>query len=232
MDAYAVFRKYPQPRSLHASSVRDPVEILNTLTSAPMPKLEAEALGPYAGWALTTVGGADDYRHFLPRILHLSAIGEPWMGLDPEIIADKLQYAGYRQWSAEEQMAVDTVFEARWARARLQHPDEEDASEWLCGLAILELDLERNLNGWLEDMIPDAVVQFAQLMTDAEAIAKGTASWANVTFENRQRIADWCCSAPVMAAIVEAVDQVKPADQWLIDMIDENISILKSGQWS
>ena len=45
------------------------IALLNEqLTSAPLKELTGEEIGPYSGYAITTVGDADDYRHFLPRI--------------------------------------------------------------------------------------------------------------------------------------------------------------------
>lgn len=63
---YEVFGTHPTPRSLNASPIRDAKAILQTLTSKPLRELSGEAIGPYSGYALTTVGNANDYKHFLP----------------------------------------------------------------------------------------------------------------------------------------------------------------------
>lgn len=44
-DCYAAFAPYPPPRNLHASPLRDPVAILETLTSAPLRELTGEQIG-------------------------------------------------------------------------------------------------------------------------------------------------------------------------------------------
>ncbi len=77
-DCYDAFAPYPPPRSLHA--LRDPVAILATLTSAPLRELTGEQIGPYAGWAMTTVGDVTDYKHFLPRILEQAVRESLWTG--------------------------------------------------------------------------------------------------------------------------------------------------------
>ena len=74
-NCYASFAFYRLPRRLEAPAYRDPTAILATLSSAPLRELTGDQLGPYASWAMTTVGEVDDYRHFLPRILEL-AIGD------------------------------------------------------------------------------------------------------------------------------------------------------------
>lgn len=83
--AYEVFASEPQPQTLHASPHRDAEELLRTLTAAPLRMLTAEQLGPYSGWAMTTVGDERAYRHFLPRIFELSVADRVWVGTEPTV---------------------------------------------------------------------------------------------------------------------------------------------------
>ncbi|MGO8015300.1 hypothetical protein AB9E19_10145 [Rhizobium leguminosarum] len=65
---YPAFLEYPFPSSLDASPLRDAEKILAALKSAPLREIGTAELGQYAASAITTVGSADDFKHFLPRM--------------------------------------------------------------------------------------------------------------------------------------------------------------------
>ena len=155
--AYAALAPYPRPVAMDASPLRDPVAILRRLTRAPLREVSGEDIGPYAGWAMTTVGNADDYKHFLPRILEVAVETGSWMGTHPEIIASRLERAGWRAWPAGEQNAVVAVFAAAFEQASLAHPDYGDASPWLCGVAVMGEPVGPPLQAWaarMEELVP------------------------------------------------------------------------------
>lgn len=92
---YDLFARYPRPLAFQASPLRNPAEILKTLTAGPLRELTGEQIGPYAGYAITTVGDVDDYKHFLPRILE-QAVQQPiWTGTEPPIIGQRLKMANW-----------------------------------------------------------------------------------------------------------------------------------------
>ncbi|RWB77123.1 MAG: hypothetical protein EOQ50_09405 [Mesorhizobium sp.] len=149
-DCYSAFASYPQPRCLDASPLRDPVAILGTLTSAPLRELTGEQIGPYAGWAMTTVGDIADYKHFLPRILEQAVRESLWVGTDPPIIASRLIRGGWLEWPDGERKAIRALFAGAFSQAIEEHPDQRgDADNWTCGIAILDLDLPAMLDTWL-----------------------------------------------------------------------------------
>jgi hypothetical protein len=226
-QAYAVFARYERPRSLHASSVHDQAKIFRDLTSAPLRELDLAVLDGYARSAMTTIGDPEDYKHFLPRILELAATS----GREAEDIAGKLDYAGWRTWPAAEQAAIDDVFQAAWAKARLMHPDEEDASGWLCGIAMLGLDLETALDGWLESMTPASALQLATFLTGQEDLPKGGGYWAEVDIARRRLVVDWLCGDAVQIAFIDAVDHVAESDRWLFDSADTSVALLLQAHW-
>lgn len=218
-DCYAAFAPYPPPRELHASPLRDAVAILKTLTSAPLRELTGEQLGSYAGWAMTTVGDVDDYKHFLPRILELAVVDRRWHGLDPPIIAGKLNRGGWRTWPQEEQAAVRALFAGAWRHGSEQHPDEFDPSGWLCGIAIIDSDLDAALGAWLSSTSPNAVLQLAEFFRkDAELLIRERANrhfWDDAGVAAIERMRRWLLGEPVMDAVLSA--SVGPEDQWRID---------------
>jgi hypothetical protein len=231
-DLYAAFAAYGPPTSLHGSPYRDVEAILADITCAPLRELDAESLSCFASAAMTTVGEVDIYKHFLPRILEHALSEHGHLGFDPEIIAGKLLYAEWSDWPEMEKHAVAEFLELAWARARGQHPDEEDASGWLCAIALLDLDVEGSLDGWLMDMTTDVALQLAWFLSmDAEDIAKGDGYWEEVTVANRKLVGDWLCSDALQSALLSVIDAVAEMDQWRLDMIDEHIAIFQQADW-
>lgn len=164
-NAYTAFAKVPFPRRLDASPYRDGDGTLAALSAAPLRALSGEQIGPYAGWAITTVGSADDYRHFLPRIFELSVLDPTWLGIEPPIMADKLLRAQWRQWPSAQRSAVLDFFRAafRWAIER--HPDEYvQADLWCCGLIILGDSPALTFERWQASVSPNAALNLASFI--------------------------------------------------------------------
>lgn len=231
-DVYRVFARYPMPSSLDASPVQDIDEIKKNLSSAPLERLSSDAIGLFAMCAMTTVGDVAEYKHFLPRIIDLACQGghgQP--GLDPELIASKLDYGDWRSWPAGEKAALDRVYDRAWGRARLLHPDQEEAEDWLCGNAIIGNRLDDGLQAWITDPTPDSMVQLANFLMGADSIAEAIGFWGIVPRETRCQIVDWLSSDAVEAALTEAVSYVAESDLWRFDSIDASISLLKQAHW-
>lgn len=221
--AYAVFAGYPQPSDLE-SSFRD-------LTSAPLRELSVDVLGAYAGRALTTLGDATDYKHFLPRILEIASASASWDGFEPSIIVSKMTLAGWASWPPRERAAVEGVFDAAWTWARVQHPDQYDAIGWLCGVALLDLDLREALDGWLVGMTPDAALQLASFLLNADSLPKAIGFWECLDAERRRFIVDWLCSVEVQLAFLSMIDRIAEKDRWLIDSADGAVADLQTERW-
>jgi hypothetical protein len=220
--AYRVFAPYPRPTELKASPLRDADEILRTLTSAPLRDLTGEQIGPYAGWAMTTVGSAWDYKHFLPRILEQAVRRPVWTGTEPTIIASKLDTAGWQRWPATEQDAVRDVFAAAWAQTRAMHPDDIHADDWLCGIAALGMNVSEALAGWLSPPSRDAVLQLAWFIGLAPVrIFEGNDDeggyWADVDPAARQSVAAWLQGDAVLPALLNLDLSADDKDRWLVD---------------
>lgn len=220
-DCYAVFAAYPRPRTLNAAPTRDPRTLLATLTSAPLHALTPEQLGPYAGWAMTTVGDVDDYRHFLPRILELATVGQGWLGLDPPFIAGKLGYAGWPTWPPDERKAVLALFAEAWRAGLREHPDEVDPSGWISAIALLGGDLDAALAAWLSTPGPNAALHLAAFFQgEAESLIRkprNVAYWGNVDEDAIERMQRWLRGEEPRRLLLWAKALVEPKDEWLLD---------------
>ena len=165
-EVYRVFSRYPLPTAWDAAPGENCEHRLAVLSSAPLKKLTGDQLGPYADGALLTIGGVDDYRHFLPRIIELAALGcGNWMGLDVPIVTCRLEYGHWRNWPKDEQAALIEVFLAAFESALHQRPHVGlDAEPWLCGLAVLGEDISPLLARWASSTDPNAALQAASFL--------------------------------------------------------------------
>lgn len=220
-EAYAAFSAYGRPDRLDAAPARNGEKILQQLSIAPLRELPDEAVGPYAGWAMTTVGGPDDYRHFLPRILEVAVRWNAWMGTDPAVIASRLKMADWRVWAPREQAAIIALYIATWNQVSLEHPSEGDADDWLCGMAALGLDLTPYLARWAAAPLTEAALQMANFLTTAPTRLTGVEGqdqsfWDDVDDVPCAVVGKWLASDAVAKALKQALVEATPDDQWTL----------------
>lgn len=169
----------PRPEKLRTSPYRDADKVWQSLTSAPLRELGDKQIGPYCGWAITTVGDDRDYRHFLPRIFELSVTNPSWLGTEPPILAKKLELAHWRSWPSDQQASVLQFFHSAFLAALEKHPDEGiDASDWLCGLVTLGEPASRVMELWIASPAINAHLQMASFIIDQ---ARDLSLWAKVS---------------------------------------------------
>jgi hypothetical protein len=153
------------------------------LARVPLRLLSAEQLGRYAFKAMTTWGGVDDYKRFLPRILELATSrGE----IELELVADKLQMAEWKEWPPSERAAVAAYGAALWATTLASDPEQSpfDAAEILPFAARFSDDSASVLSTWEGDGSLTAALQLAGVLRRFwPDIASGRAlrgAWAGV----------------------------------------------------
>jgi len=206
--AYPAFARYGFPHKLEAAPTRDGAAILRTLGSAPLRELCGEALGPYAGYAMTTVGGVGDYKHFLPRILELAILEPIWLGTTPRVVAEKIVYGQWRAWPDREREAVLAVFDAAWMQARNEHPEAVNALDWLEGCVTLGLDATALLEAWLPSLNADGALQLASLVHRESQPPDPPAKPLPAR--------PWLASDAVAEALRRFAGSVAPEDEWLL----------------
>ncbi|OCI95782.1 hypothetical protein A6U86_16655 [Rhizobium sp. AC27/96] len=227
-ELYAAFAEYPPPEALDASPLRDPAKILQDLRSAPMPELSGNALGGYAMWAITTVGGVEEYKHYFPRILQHALLTRGRLGFAPLQILAKLEYADWCKWPASERLAIENVYRASWDYARLQHPDELDAMDWFICAIRLERNVNSILESWLSNLTPNSALQLADVINRSDGLPYGRSFWEDLDLATRRTISDWLCGDGLQAAIIAVVDDVAERDMWRIDSIEAALVFLRS----
>jgi len=149
----------------------------------PLRDLSTDQLRHYGFTAVFTWGSVEDFKHFLPRLLELTAT-EGFQAPDTESLYGRLAYAKFSTWPAAEQAAVRAFGMAHW-RASLAHESADDPDAVLTGLMLLGEDLTPYLAVLRE--FPDDIEWFR-----AEA-ARGrrNAYLGATTVAAEQRFRDW-----------------------------------------
>jgi hypothetical protein len=139
---------------------------VDVLLTTPLRELTGEELYRYVSGAFLTIGGEEDFRYLLPRILDIS-VNDPEDAIDPEIVLGKLALADWRSWAGVEQRALEAFIDA-WFERSLARDVVQIGAGWLgreaesvlCGAARAGLALER----WLVRLHqPDAAPVLADL---------------------------------------------------------------------
>jgi hypothetical protein len=218
-QAYLAFSEVPRPTKLVASPLRNADKILKNLTAAPLRELTGEQLGPYSGWAITTVGTDIDYRHFLPRIFEL-AIEEPvWLGTIPPVTASRLNMAGWRNWPDAQKVSVLHFFRSAFWASLEQHPEEgQPANPWLCALMLLGESASLTFEKWLSSVSINAKLQMASFILEERTHLRRrrdihTAFWEDVGVAIRRDLAEHLMSKATVEFLQSAERQVSEEDR-------------------
>lgn len=193
------------------------------MLSAPLRQLSAERIGPYAGWAMTSVGDAGTYRYFLPRILELSIREPAWLGFEPMIIASRLIDANWRDWAVDQQAAISDFFHAAFAVSRVQHAQEDErAALWLAALLRLGEPLLPLFEAWRAGSSPNAALQIALLVQreGKNLFRHGEVRgpfWEDVEPRSRRELAQLLQSDATRALLRNLLTHAAEGDRWLAE---------------
>ncbi|MDX8482661.1 hypothetical protein RFN28_30010 [Mesorhizobium sp. VK24D] len=186
-----------------------------------MRELTGEQIGPYAGWAMTTVGDVADYKHFLPRILEQAVRESLWPGSDPPIIAERLKMAQWQDWPDAERGAIRALFARAFSQAIEGHPDDgDDAEDWICEIAILDLSLSAMLDTWQAAPSMKATLQLATFLVRSslfEADPVERAYWSYVDAPAVHLVRQWLLTDHIHQRLSSARGWTAPSDEWMID---------------
>lgn len=220
--SYTEFANMPCPRKLDASPLRDPDEILRTLTSAPLRELEGEQIGPYSSWAITTVGNDRDYRHFLPRIFELAVTDPVWLGAVPPVMASRLNMAEWRTWPAEQQGAVLDFFRSALDAVVERHPDDgQSADSWFCGIVTLGEPVSPTFERWRSSPSPNAALHMASFIIGEAKHLRHHAEvrgsfWGDVSGDVRREVANLLLEERTTACLQSVAGQVSDEDRFYL----------------
>ncbi len=147
------------------------------LRARPLRELTGADLDRFARSALTTWGGVDDFKHFLPRIFEL-LVREP--GRVDALVVERLALADWRTWPVEEQEVVEAFLAALWCWALEVGPDVVDAGSILRAVGLAGCALDEWLDTWRDAPGLAATRQLAHLaFLEQDALVTGglVSSW-------------------------------------------------------
>src|SRR5262249_30195026 len=203
---YSTFASYPLKRVIagcpHCVSRADSY----ALHARALDTLTAEDVRRYATKAMTTFGDAQDFKHFLPRLLELLAHeveaggAEEDIGFSEEILGGKLALAGYAGWPAVEREAVERFLDAIWAALLARFPTKLDAETFLCFLAQFTTTLDCYLAMWRGTLTRPALAHAAV----AVYAPYRSFFWPGSA---RQRFEDWLAESETFAMVQLAADE-------------------------
>jgi len=221
--AYAAFRRYGRPSALDAAPGRNPRRILAGLSARPLAELTSDDIGGYMGWAMTTVGGVNDYKHVLPRILELAILGPGCnhIGGDPHGLARKMAYGGFPDWPHEERSAIIAAFDVAWRQSLASSPSGVAAEDWLLGLIVLGESVEARLAAWLASAdlnaglhLADAV--YSEILRRDDAAPSLDRRDSQAVYETYSH---WLASPPVRDRLERLILDVGDQDDaWRLEM--------------
>ena len=123
---YVVFSKYPGRSDMPGSPLYDDLPKWNAaLFSKPLRRLSDADLSRFAGKMITTWGEEEDLKHFLPRMLELTAnLQTPY---EVWILFERLQMANYTNWPREEYDILQEYMISLWDDFLT---DESEKAQW------------------------------------------------------------------------------------------------------
>jgi hypothetical protein len=172
------FRKYRKPQKLEGCPCVGP-RTHEPLCTVALSDITADMMSPYATKAMTTWGGVNDFKYFLPRLLELACTGdgERTLGTSAADVAAKLAYGQWTGWPETEQVALREFWAAAWL-AHLHAPVVEVvAHRFLRDIAEVVSDPTEWLAQWEELDSANAAWQLAAAVRECwpEVARSGTA---------------------------------------------------------
>jgi hypothetical protein len=164
-DVYRVFDT-PAPSVIEGCPCCIETRGVDVLLTTPLRQISGDALWRYATGVFLTVGGEQDFRYLLPRILEIS-VADPGFAIGPEVVLGKLRLANWRSWSAKEQLVVEALVDAWFGQALANDIVAAKADDLvletesvLCGAARADMPLGR----WLARLQEEDAAQVLAYM--------------------------------------------------------------------
>jgi hypothetical protein len=139
----------PRPRSVECCPCCEDPRNYDAILTKPLRNLTANDVDAYVISVFGTVGGPNDFRYLLPRLLELSASAGNDV-LEPQAVTGALPRADWTTWRKAERDAIMTFFSAWFDRVAVGCAEEEvyarGVEPVLCGMARAGVDIAPYLN--------------------------------------------------------------------------------------
>jgi hypothetical protein len=209
-ELYARFESYPLRSDTDPCAHCHSPEEERVLHSRSLRMLSARDLAAYAADAMLTWGGAEDLKHFLPRIFEIVAT-EDFGWPDLEVVFSKLRHAGWSEWPPGEIAAVERYLRAKWRAALVvfpPRPQRHDADSTLCAIAQAVDPLEPFLRAWLDTPGEAPARHLASYLWDSASGLTTGSGFGSAFWSDRRAQQDelrrWLCTRAVLERLNRA----------------------------
>ena len=114
-NLYTTFAHYPFRSEIDGCPCCVSVQDQQKLSAKALNLMKSEDLSRYSFKAMTTWGDVEDFKHFLPRLLELSAT--TGLAYGHEVVLGKLEYAKWNDWEETEKDAIRAFLLAWWTES-------------------------------------------------------------------------------------------------------------------
>lgn len=159
-ELYKIFSKYPFQSKIEGCPCCVKGTDKATLHSKKLRELEDEDLSYYAFKAMTTFGGLENFKHYLPRIFELSVKRK--LMVDTFVVLGKLEYGDWLNWDQVEKNIINKFIYAWW-KYDINNNEYFDA-EILIELSKLIKDLSKMLACWNLDLETQGFKNYVDLI--------------------------------------------------------------------
>lgn len=220
-NLYRVFGRVERPTSMLTCPCCVDETEAQRLLGTPLREISAAQMTPYAEVVFLTVGGPNDFRYLLPRILEIAVHDDSWWP-SPEITLRALTLADWQTWDRNEQQAVINVIEAWYALAltwRAKHNREGDGTVYygwdgdalLCGIARASLSIVPYLDRLRAPQFRDQLAGLFMWHYDEEqrALKRPDNFWDEAPEKQRDILYKFLDSREVRSSVAKSVPNVE-----------------------
>lgn len=162
---YDVFQRYPLEPGFdeRCFALGEGKAIARRLEEVPLRGAPLKDVAIYAFKATLTMGNLTDFKHFLPRLLELSAWNAEWYFYTTNVY-EKLHNFGWETWQEDERETIKTFVGALWSSMLAVYPWLAGVEEVLEPLCAANFDLTGLLTEWEQRKNVEAVLHLADVV--------------------------------------------------------------------
>ena len=163
-NLYDTFAKYPLRSQIESCPCCVNEEDNKLIHVNSLHLLTGSQLNKFAFKSISTWGMVDDFKHFLPRLLELTAFGYRdffWS----DIVIKKLEYANFNDWSEYEKIAIKEYSIALWNYILAEYPAVSlEPDSFLNSFSTVFTDLTIFLQIWQNHPSGNALLHLADFI--------------------------------------------------------------------
>lgn len=214
---YETFSRYPLKAHVdgcpHCTTDEDHARIHKRT----LRELSGDDLGRYAFKALTTWGGNDDFRHFLPRLFEL-VVRDPKFYVNTEIVIGKLDCGGWSKWPTDEREAIQNYLYTVWTAILESTTFTIDVETWLACLVSAFDTAKPALEMWSKNSTPMATGRLIEFVRHSFPTLSKNRKIGNAFID-----ANSCAHAEVLAWLTSP-EVVQRLEKCFLEEKDESLS--------